>query len=113
MLQRRTNSAVLVEDEGDAAAHAGGEVAPGGAEHDDGAAGHVLAAVIADALDDRGRAAVAHGEALAGAAGEERAAAGRAVEDGVADDDLLVGDGTATPRGGATARMPPERPLPT
>ncbi len=57
----------------DAAAHARAEVAAGGAEHDDGAAGHVLAAVIADALDDGGRAAVAHGEALARAAGEERA----------------------------------------
>ena len=64
-----------VEHVGDAAAHAGGEVAPGLAEDDDAAAGHVLAAVIADAFDDRRRAAVAHGEPLAGDAAEERLAA--------------------------------------
>ena len=52
----------------------GGEVEPGRAEHDDAAAGHVLAAVVADALDDRHGAGVAHGEALAGEAAEERAA---------------------------------------
>ena len=44
--------AVLVEHVGDAAAHAGREVAPGRPEHDDAPAGHVLAAVVADALDD-------------------------------------------------------------
>ena len=82
---------VFVEHEGDAAAHAGREVAAGGAEDDDDAAGHVLAAVIADALDDGDRAAVAHREALAGAAVEEGPAAGGAVEDHVADDDLVVG----------------------
>ena len=52
MLQRPAEAAVLVEHVGDAAAHAGGEVAAGPAEHDDAAAGHVLAAVVADALDD-------------------------------------------------------------
>ena len=46
----------------------GGEVAAGRAEHDDAAARHVLAAVVADALDDGARARVAHGEPLAGAA---------------------------------------------
>ena len=49
----------LVEDEGDAAAHAGGEVAAGRADDDHAPAGHVLAAVVADALDHRERAAVA------------------------------------------------------
>ena len=91
MLQRPREGAVLVEHVGDAAAHAGGEVAPGAAEHDDAAAGHVLAAVVADALDDRVRARVAHGEALAREAAEERAARGGAVEDGVADDHVLLG----------------------
>ena len=90
-LQRRRKSSVLVVDVGDAAAHAGGEVAPGRAEHDDAAAGHVLAAVVADALDDRVRARVAHGEALAREPAEERAAAGGAVEHGVADDHVLLG----------------------
>ena len=46
---------------------------PGRAEHDDDAAGHVLAAVVADALDHGARARVAHGEALAGEPAEERA----------------------------------------
>ena len=84
-LQRRANVAVRVEHVGHAAAHAGGEVAPGPAEHDDAAAGHVLAAVIADALDHHGGAAVADAEALAGHAADERFAAGRAVERDVAD----------------------------
>ena len=60
-------------------------------EHDDVAARHVLAAVVADALDDRVRARVAHGEPLAGEPAEERLAPGRAVEDGVADDHVLLG----------------------
>src|SRR5690606_22486656 len=57
--------AVLVEDERIAAAHARGEVAPGSPEHHDDAAGHVFAAVVADAFDDRPSAAVADREALA------------------------------------------------
>src|SRR5262245_3350320 len=43
---------VLIEDVRDPAAHPGGEVAAGGAENDDAAAGHVLAAMIADPFDD-------------------------------------------------------------
>src|SRR3712207_8544141 len=38
--------AVLVEDVGDAARHAGREVAPCGPDHDHDAAGHVFAAVV-------------------------------------------------------------------
>src|SRR6185437_1969294 len=82
--------AVLVQYIGDTAAHAGGEIAAGLAEHDDGAAGHVLAAMRADALDDGERARVAHRKTLAGDAAEEAFAAHRAVEHGVADDDRLV-----------------------
>src|SRR5258708_24316150 len=81
----------LVEALRDAAAHARAEVLARGPEDDDRAAGHVLAAVIADALDDGERAAVADGEALARAPGEERLAARRAVEARVADDDLVLG----------------------
>ena len=77
---------MFVGDERDAAAHSRREVAPGVAEYDDGAAGHVFAAVIADAFDDRGRTAVAHCEALARRAGDERFARCRAVEHRVADD---------------------------
>ena len=41
------------------------------AEHDDPPAGHVLAAVVADALDHGGGAGVAHAEALADDAAQE------------------------------------------
>jgi hypothetical protein len=57
-------AAVLVVDVGDAARHAGGEVATGLAEHRDDPAGHVFAAVVAGALDHRDGARVAHREAL-------------------------------------------------
>src|SRR5579884_2956654 len=54
------------------------------------AAGHVLAPVVAHALDDGARARVPDREALAGDAAEERASRRRAVEDGVADDHVLL-----------------------
>src|SRR5476649_399698 len=44
-------SAILVDDVGDAARHAGGEIAPGAAEHRDHATRHVFAAMIAGAFD--------------------------------------------------------------
>ena len=75
----------------DAAAHARREVAPGLAEHDHAPAGHVLAPVIADPLDDRVRAAVPHGKSLAGDAAQIRLAARRAVQRHVANDDVLFG----------------------
>ncbi len=87
----RLEAAVVVEHVGHAAAHAGGEVAPRRPEDHRAAARHVLAAVVADALDDRARARVAHGEALAGEAAEERPAGGGAVEHRVADHDVLLG----------------------
>ena len=93
LLQRRANDArLVVQHVGDAARHAGGEVAPRRAEHDDAPAGHVLAAVVAHALDDGAGAAVADAEALAGHAADVRLAAGRAVERDVADEDVLLGD---------------------
>jgi hypothetical protein len=88
-LHSAAKRAVLVIDIGDAARHAGGEVAPGLAQHDDDAAGHVFAAMIAGAFDHRDGARVAHGEALAGDAAEIGLAGDRAVEHGVADDDVL------------------------
>ena len=75
VLQRVAEAAVGVVHVGDAAAHAGGEVEPGRAEHDHAAAGHVLAAVVAHALDHRDGARVADREALAGEPAEEGAAA--------------------------------------
>ena len=89
MLQQLVEVAVLVEHIGDAAGHAGREVAPGLAEHDHDAAGHVFAAMVAGAFDDRDRAGIAHGEALAGDAAEIAFALDRAVHHGVADDDRL------------------------
>ena len=70
-----TRPLVEVEHVGDAAGHAGGEVAAGRAEDDDAPAGHVLAAVVADALDDRGGAGVADAEPLADLAAQEDLAA--------------------------------------
>ena len=87
----RGEVALIVVDVGDAAAHAGGEVAAGGTEDDDEAVGHVFAAVVAHAFDDGGCAGVADGEALAGDAVEEDFAAGCAVEDDVADEDAFLG----------------------
>ena len=89
-LQSLLEAAVLVEHIGDAAGHAGREIASGLAEHDDDAAGHVFAAVVAGALDHDGRAGIAHREPLAGDAAEVALAGDRAVEHGVADDDRLL-----------------------
>ena len=86
MLER----AIRVPDVRDAAAHACAEVAPGRAEHDDATAGHVLAAVVADALDHCVRVRVAHGEALAAEAADVGLAAGGPVERDVADDHILL-----------------------
>ncbi len=86
---------------------------PVGADHDHAAAGHVLAAVVADALDDGGRPGVPNREALAGDAAEERTPRGRAVQHGVADDHVLLGDERPRRRAGEWRATPPERPLPT
>src|SRR5690606_15051440 len=68
---------------------AGREVAARRSEYDDDTTRHVLAAVVARALDDRVGTRVAHGKALAGDAAEVAFAADRAVEHGVADDHAL------------------------
>src|SRR5207244_12947128 len=78
-------AAVLVEDVGDAARHPGRKVTARPAAPQAEAAGHVLAAVVADPLDDRRHAGVSHAEALARLAAQEDLAAGRAVERDVAD----------------------------
>src|SRR5581483_100171 len=80
----------LVQHIGDAARHAGREVAPRFAEHHHDAAGHVFAAMIARALDHRDRAGIADRKALAGNATEIAFAFDRAVQHGVADDDGLL-----------------------
>ena len=59
---------IHILNEGAASGHTGAEVFAGLAENDDGAVGHVFAAVVADALDAGGGSRVTDGEALAGAA---------------------------------------------
>src|SRR5437868_15296673 len=67
------------------------EVPARGPEDDDGASGHVLATVVADALDDRRRTRVPDREALADETAEESLARGRPVEDRVSRDHVLLG----------------------
>lgn len=71
---------VLIQHIGDAAGHAGCKVLAGLAQHDDGAAGHVLAAMVADALHNGRCAGVADAEALTGHAGDEGLAAGGTIQ---------------------------------
>ena len=80
-----------IEDVGHAAGHAGAEVPTGRTDDHDPPAGHVLAAVVADALDDGVGTRVAHAEPLADHAADEQLAAGGAVGDDVAGDDVLLG----------------------
>src|SRR5690606_19389933 len=57
--------ALLVEHIGDTARHAGGKVAARLADNHDNTAGHIFAAVVAHAFDNRDRAGIAHRETLA------------------------------------------------
>ncbi len=109
----RGERAVVVEHVGDAARHAGGEIAAGAAEHHHDAAGHVFAAMVAGALDHRDGAGIAHGEALAGDAAEVAFALDRAVQHGVADDDRFFRERSPNCAGGRTTMRPPDSPLPT
>ena len=84
--------AALVEHVGQAAGHARREIAARRPEHDDPAAGHVLAAVVADGLDDRLDAGVAHAETLARHAADVHLARGCAIKGDIADDDVLLRD---------------------
>ena len=83
--------ALLVQHIGNAARHPGGKVAPGRTQHDHPATGHVLAAVIAHALNHSRGAAVAYAEALARQTANVGLAAGGTVERYVAGDHVLVG----------------------
>src|ERR1700687_3924114 len=73
-----------VVDKDFATRHPGAEVMSDGAEHDQGASGHVLGAMLPHALDHGRGAAVADREALARLSRAEELAAGCAIEDGVA-----------------------------
>src|SRR5580693_3172869 len=82
-------AALRVPDIGNPARHSGREIAPRIADHDDHAAGHIFAAMIARALDDGGDTRIAHREALARDTLEIGLASDRAVQHGVADNDIF------------------------
>ncbi len=84
--------AFLIKHIGDAARHARREIAPRLPDHDNHAAGHIFAAVVAHTFDNRNRTGVAHGETLARNAAEIALAFKRAVEHRIADDDRILGD---------------------
>src|SRR6202011_6382969 len=89
LIAQAREPALRVPDIADAARHAGGEIAPGVADHDDHAAGHILAAMIARALDNGGDTRIAHRKAFARDTLEIGLAGDRAVQHGVADDDVF------------------------
>src|SRR5438552_13341382 len=86
-IEPKRQDRMVVEHVELAAAHPGRNVRADLAEHDHGPGGHVLARMIAGALDDCRRARVANGEPLAGATCAVERAAGGAVENGVAEQD--------------------------
>ena len=110
MLQR-SRKRRPVEHVGDAAAHARREVAARRAEHHHLAAGHVLAAVVADALDDRrARRSCARQNRSPARPRKNARPDGGAVEDGVADDHVLLGQKCPpTPVGADAPRRPRRR----
>src|ERR1700675_3469675 len=71
---------VLVENVGYAATHAGSKISSASSEDDDQASGHVFAAMVAYAFDDRGGSGVANRKALARDSVEKCFATGRTVE---------------------------------
>ena len=89
---------------GEAAGHAGTKIQANGAENDGDAAGHVFTAVLADAFDDGNSAAVANGKTLASLPGDEQLAGSRAVEHGVARENVAaLGSGVAGADGDCSA----------
>src|SRR5579872_780040 len=89
---------MLVENVGDAAAHACGKIPSTAAKDEDDTFRHILTAVIADALDYGGCSRVAHSEAFARNSVEESFAAGGAVQSDVADDDVFFRGESRLPR---------------
>ncbi len=94
------------------AGHPGAEVRPDRAEHDHDAARHVLAAVRADALDHRRRAAVANREAHPGPPDEVQPTAVAPYSTVLP---AIASPAAATGRSGSgrTTIRPPDSPLPT
>ena len=82
---------VRIEHVGGSPGHARGKVPPHVSQHHDRTRGHVLAAMVAHALNDRAGSAVAHGKALSRPPRGKQPAAGGAIEDGIAEDDVPIG----------------------
>ena len=80
-----TEFTLFIQNPGDTAGHARGEVVSNGTEDGHPAAGHILTAVIPGSLHDGVGAGIAHGKALAGHAGHKGQAACGAVERHIAD----------------------------
>src|SRR5579859_7887412 len=91
VVEPEVEDALRIVEEDLAAAHPGADVPAEASEDDDGAARHVLAGVLADALDDGGRARVPYGESLACLSCAEELAAGGAVEHRVPEQDRGAG----------------------
>jgi len=86
-----TEIALLVEHVGDTATHARRKVAASVTENHNPATGHVFTAVIADALNYRAGAGVAHAETLCRNTAEEGFTTGGAIHHHIADQDVLLG----------------------
>ena len=82
---------LFVKDICDTAAHTCGEVFAGFAEDYNRAARHVLAAVVADTLNNRRCAGISYAEAFTGDAGNKGTACRGAVKGNVTDDDVFLG----------------------
>ena len=83
-------ASVRIEQVGAAAGHPRPEIRPDRAQDDNDAAGHVLAAVLAEALDDGLRAGIPDREPHPGPPDQVQPPAGRAVQAGVAGDRLAA-----------------------
>src|SRR5712692_1192273 len=87
-----------------AAGHTRSEIQTERPEDDHDATGHILAAVLADALDYGESSAVADGEALPTAAGDKELARGSAVEHGVSGKNVTApGSGKSSSDGDGSA----------
>src|SRR3954447_2504857 len=89
-VETKREPACCVEDVELAAAHSRAGIQSDLSEHDHPSACHVLARVVADTLDDRRRARIAHREPLACAPAREQLSAGRSVERRVAEENRVA-----------------------
>src|SRR6266404_526982 len=74
----------------EAAGHARAKIEAEGSKNQGDSAGHVFASVLANAFDDRERAAIAHGETFPGAAGDKELAGRGSVENGITGKDIAA-----------------------